>query len=125
MTIHVETPDHGKYSFLSADDWELRDDGGLWIGKGIPNLGTGVAEFANGSWLFVYETLPAQTTEPRTWKSLADVPTDVRVVDNEGDTWAFLDGTWKFGRVKPVVPAGSALYCYDGGAPFIELLEAK
>lgn len=119
MTITVVTPDHGVQEF-EASDWDT-PKGTLWVGTGD----VGVAEFAKGSWLFVYEKLPAQTTEPRTWKSLVDVPIGVRVADNEGDTWAFLDGTWKFGRGTPLVRAGSPLYCYDAGAPFIELLEGN
>lgn len=99
MTFHVVTPEHGEHQF-DADDWETLsgengDEGNLWLSKD----GVGVAEFAKGAWLFVYETKdPAPETKPRQWRGLFDVPSDVKVVkDCDGDEWTRADTAPRWG----------------------------
>jgi hypothetical protein len=59
MTIYVATPDHGQMEFDAdwwvTDDGDLATNGELWIGH--EETGVGVALFAAGSWLFVYEVI--------------------------------------------------------------------
>ncbi|WP_104183770.1 hypothetical protein [Mycobacterium avium] len=96
MTIHVVTPNDGEHVF-DATGWETTDldthqEGGLWVGNGDD----GVAEFAKGAWLFVYVTADAHA-KPRQWKSLFDVPSDVKAVkDCGGNKWTRADTppTW-------------------------------
>lgn len=56
MTIYVQTAYYGELEF-DADDWDIKDGESLWVGTD----GVGVAQFAKGSWLFVYEE---KTPEP-------------------------------------------------------------
>lgn len=107
MTIIVVTTEHGDRSF-EANDWKIKE-GRLWVGT---TSDVGVAEFAIGSWQFVYETDDSQPKhQPRVWASLTDVPMGVGVTDVEGDFW------------QGEGPAGSRVY--DEYGPFTEYLESE
>jgi hypothetical protein len=87
LTIHVQTPDHGVQKF-DANDWRIDEADHLWVGDW--ESGTGVAEFAEGAWLFVWETndeAPAEAQEPRVFQTLLDIPLGVtEVLDRDGDS---------------------------------------
>ena len=95
--ITVVTPDHGERSY-DADDWNTvnNSDGELWVGK----EGMGVAQFAKGAWLFVYETKDPQPTiavdkpKPRQWDSLYRTPWSVKVTDKDGDHYEARGSDW-------------------------------
>lgn len=100
MTITVVTPEHGNHTF-DANDWRTvepdgQDYGYLWIGDEDTDIG--VAAFAPGAWLFVYENATADATElldpprrlPRVWEDLnREVPIGVNVSDKQGDIWKY------------------------------------
>ncbi|SHX56144.1 Uncharacterised protein [Mycobacteroides abscessus subsp. abscessus] len=63
----------------------------------------------------------------RQWLSLADVPNNIRVRDNDGDVWKFKRGGWRFrsgalgGRWVEWYPYD--LRSADGAAPFTEIVK--
>lgn len=66
-----------------------------------------------------YSFASTANAEPRVWQSIADVPTDVAVVDNDHDTWRFTAGFWYWSGHK----AYPDLSDYDESGPFTEVLE--
>lgn len=126
MTITVVTPDHGDQSF-DATDWEIQDidaphGGSLWIGNG----NTAVAEFAKGSWLFVYEPkeIPINPgkPEPRKWDSLYRTPYSARVLDTDGDLYVYRDGHWRWGTHLTPLTADEVRFSFNQYAPFTEVI---
>lgn len=137
MTIHVQTPDHGVQKF-DADTWDSDHDGmgTLWLGKDED----GVAMFARGAWLFVWETndeAPADPREPRVWQSPADIPEGVTArgqlvpsVYLSGDLtfiWIKRDSSGLFNKwdYESHWFGPTEAIKADRHAPFTEVLDAK
>jgi len=96
MAINVRTPEGETLSFPEAEDWEIGETegelGNLQVGAGMIN----VAEFAKGSWAFVYETKDEPVeAKPRQWDKTYEIPSDVKAVtDRDGDSWTRTDADW-------------------------------
>ncbi|OMC55403.1 hypothetical protein A5747_13500 [Mycobacterium sp. IS-836] len=74
------------------------------------NFDTGNIKFA-----LLYD---AGERKPRVWGSMLEVPTDVKVIDADGDTWTYVDGHWRWGSTL----AGECLTEYDESGPFTEII---
>ncbi|BBC53850.1 hypotheical protein [Mycobacterium phage PP] len=128
MTIYVRTHDYGLQEFPTANDWRTEFDGldkgpRLWVGDDESDLA--VAEFAPGTWAYVYEKTTVESEEPRQWDSLYYTDFNATVTDRDGDTYKHdgLNWCW-YPRASPDKIENASLRDWDGNAPFTEVLDA-
>jgi ligand-binding sensor domain-containing protein len=103
MTITVVTRDYGALEF-DADDWDSDSEsrGHLWIGD--KESGEGVAEFASGTWAYVFE----KKKEQKKPEQVAVLTRDCR-----GRKWVDQDGwAWEYNtaRAKWVASIANCAY---------------
>lgn len=118
MTVTVVTNDYGVLEF-DADDWDSDSEsrGHLWIGD--RESGVGVAEFASGSWAYVFEK---KNQEPEQVAVLTSDCRGRKWVDQGGWSWEYNTGKAKW------VASKANYYTDDPGiawdhAVFTEIIE--
>lgn len=105
MTIIVATVDDGLKEF-DANDWnEDPATGSLWVGDRASK--EGVAQFAKGSWLYVYEKKPKEKgMAPRRWNYPHEIPDDEHVIIKDADGVLFTNRHDHRGRIIYPVRGG-------------------